>query len=82
MSVHYRVVSSATGSTICVFSDVPANCGDRTEKVLADIASMVATMTPSAAHPADAAQQYENDRLIADDDGQVVPSLSAPAGRS
>jgi hypothetical protein len=46
VSVQYLVVSSAVGSTICVFSDVPAHAGDRTEKVLADIASMVATMTP------------------------------------
>jgi hypothetical protein len=44
ISVQYLVVSSTTGSTIYVFSDVPAH-GDRTEKVLADIASMVATMT-------------------------------------
>jgi hypothetical protein len=44
MSVEYQVVSPAAGSTICVFSDVPAH-GDRTEKVLGDIAAMVATMT-------------------------------------
>lgn len=44
MSVQYQVVSSTTGSTIYVFSDVPAH-GGRTEKVLADIATMVATMT-------------------------------------
>jgi hypothetical protein len=46
MSVQYRVVSSATETTICVFSNVPAHCGGQTEKVLADIAIMVATMTP------------------------------------
>lgn len=45
LSVQYQVVSTATGSTIYVFSDVPAHHG-RTEKVLADMASMVATMTP------------------------------------
>jgi hypothetical protein len=46
MSVQYRVVSPAAETTICVFSNVPADCGGQTEKVLADIASMVATMTP------------------------------------
>jgi hypothetical protein len=45
LSLQYQVVSTATGSTVYVFSDVPAH-GGRTEKVLADIASMVATMTP------------------------------------
>ena len=44
MSVEYQVVSPAAGSTICVFSDVPAH-GGRTEKVLTDIAAKVATTT-------------------------------------
>jgi hypothetical protein len=44
MSVQYQVVSSTAGSTIYVFSDIPAH-GDRTEKVLTDITTMVTTMT-------------------------------------
>lgn len=46
ISVQYRVVSRATGSTICVFSNVPAHDGDRAERIITDIAGMVATMTP------------------------------------
>lgn len=55
LRIQYQVVSTATGSTIYVFSDVPAH-GSRTGKAVEDIASMVAAMTPFLRTPGPSAE--------------------------
>ena len=44
-SIEYVVKGPATPSTICVLGQVPATAGDRTERLMDDIAGMVSTIT-------------------------------------
>jgi hypothetical protein len=44
-SIEYQVKATATPSTICVLGQVPATAGERTKRLIGDIAGMVSIIT-------------------------------------